>query len=224
MSQKITPINLGMVHCYLISNENGFYLIDSAAGIQRRSLLKALQEAGCGPDELRLVLITHGDIDHTGNCAYLQQEYGVEVAMHPADTEMARKGDMGAGREIKGFRKLVFGIMPVLMGYRTFTPDIELQDEQDLGDWGLAARALHLPGHSPGSLSYLTPEGDLFCGDLLMGGKKPGLHFIVVDPAQAHASIARLKTLGVRTVYPGHGGLFAFEKFLENYTPPLVTE
>ena len=36
---------------------------------------EAFENAGCKPGDLKLVIITHGDLDHTGNCAFLQNKY-----------------------------------------------------------------------------------------------------------------------------------------------------
>lgn len=220
MSLQITTIDLGIVNCYLIACDKEFFLIDSGFALRRKALEGALRAAGCQPGALRLALITHGDLDHTGNCAYLQEHYGAKIAMHSGDAGMAERGDMGVGRRPEGMRKLVFKISPFLLAFRSFSPDILLNDGDDLSAYGLDARVYHLPGHSSGSIGILTGEGDLFCGDLLYGSPNPSLHFIVDQPAQAHASLARLRTLNVRTVYPGHGGPFAFAAFLENYTPP----
>jgi len=46
------------------------------------TLENKLTTAGCLPGKLKLVIITHGDFDHTGNCAKLQQKYNCKIAMH----------------------------------------------------------------------------------------------------------------------------------------------
>ncbi len=96
-------------------------------------------------------------------------------------------------------------------------PESRIEDGQDLSGYGFSAQALHLPGHSKGSLGVLTAAGDLFCGDLLMNMIKPDIHFLIDDLAAAKASIERLKSLQVRTVYPGHGKPFSWERFLKRY-------
>ncbi|MCC7129912.1 MAG: MBL fold metallo-hydrolase [Anaerolineae bacterium] len=153
MSLKITRINLGIANCFLIDSEAGFFLVDSGLALRRKALEGALRAAGCQPSDLRLVLVTHGDLDHTGNCAYLQQDCGVKIAMHPNDAGMAEQGDMGIGRHVTGARKLIFKFSPFLLAYRPFSPDLLLNDGDDLNPWGLHARVYHLPGHSSGSRS-----------------------------------------------------------------------
>jgi hydroxyacylglutathione hydrolase len=73
-----------------------------------------------------------------------------------------------------------------------------------------------LPGHSNGSIGILTAGGDLFCGDLLIHMDKPVLNAIIDDAAAANASVERLKSLEIDTVYPVHGKLFPMEQFITN--------
>ena len=67
-------------------------------------------------------------------------------------------------------------------------------------------RALHTPGHTPGS-SCLIVEGDLaFAGDLVSstGGPHPQRYF-AVNWLQVAESLARLKSAHPELSYPGHG-------------------
>jgi hydroxyacylglutathione hydrolase len=91
----------------------------------------------------------------------------------------------------------------------TFAPDVLADDGCDLGQYGIDATIVHLPGHSPGSLGVLTAEGDLFCGDLLYNWRRPSVP--IIDDAAAHAaSMRKLRGLRVTRVYPGHGKPFAW--------------
>jgi len=180
--------------------------------------------AGCRPGNLKLVILTHGDVDHAGNGAYLHAEYGAKVALHRDDAGMVERGDMNWNRKARPDRISTLGrvVMPIsrilaLFGgpskLETFAPDLYLEDGQDLSGYGLAAQVLHLPGHSRGSIGILTAGGALFCGDLLMNMTRPAIHFMIDDLPAARASIQRLQGLGGRTVYPGHGKPFAWEAF-----------
>ena len=211
MSQSIIPIDLGGVNCYLLPAGEGFILVDTGIAAERADLEKVLEKAGCRPGNLRLILITHGDIDHVDNGAYLQAKYGAPVAMHALDAGMVEHGDMGWNRKPKPDQiKPLFGLMMLLMRwfgprpsqFQTFKPDRLVEDGQDLAEYGCAAKVLHLPGHSQGSIGVLTDDGGLICGDLFYN--MPGFGF-VDDLAQHHASLDRLKSLPVRRVYPGHG-------------------
>jgi glyoxylase-like metal-dependent hydrolase (beta-lactamase superfamily II) len=48
--------------------------------------------AGCLPDKLKLIVVTHGDFDHVGNCAKLQQKYKSRIAIHKEDSQLVEHG------------------------------------------------------------------------------------------------------------------------------------
>jgi glyoxylase-like metal-dependent hydrolase (beta-lactamase superfamily II) len=90
----VTKSVMSEANCYLIKACNGFVLIDTVYSTSRSALEKELENAICKPEDIRLVILTHGVIDHTGNCAYLQKKYGAMVATHGDDSGIAEYGDM----------------------------------------------------------------------------------------------------------------------------------
>lgn len=223
---EIRTITAGGVNCYLVSAGDGFLLIDTGYAKSRAAVDEALQSAGCRAGNLKLILVTHGDFDHTGNCAYLRERYGAKIAMHREDAGVVEQGDMLKGRKIgeRALMRLLMKIMTLFMGggkFTRFTPDVLLSDGDDLSGYGFAARALHIPGHSKGSIAFLTDDGELFCGDLLENSgapkKKPALNSLIDELAMAKASVEKLSALRIHTVYPGHGDAFPMEAFLEDY-------
>jgi hydroxyacylglutathione hydrolase len=222
MPQQIKTINFGGVNCYLVKAGNGYILIDTGFPSKRAALEKELECSGCQRDNLKLVLITHGDLDHAGNCAYLREKYGVKIAMHTDDSGMVERGDMHWNRKAKPDKfSTIFRVMSLMAPlfkpgkFETFKPDLTIDEAFALSPYGFDAKVLHLPGHSKGSLGILTADGDLFCGDLLYNiFGKPGIRFID-DLADYNVSIEKLKKLSVKTVYPGHGKPFLWEQFLK---------
>ncbi len=217
MSQVIPidlPITLkmGTVHCYLVRQDAGFVLIDCGGSNERAALLSALENAGCRPGDLKLVVLTHGDFDHIGNAAYLRTHYEAKIAMHPGDLGMARDGDMFYNRTPPNFLVSKLSSLFFRLGKRErFTPDLLLEDGQSLSDYQFEAQVLSIPGHSKGSIGILTQEGDLFSGDLLVNHEMPVLNDIMDDLESGVASVERLKDLPVQRIYPGHGEPFTLE-------------
>jgi hydroxyacylglutathione hydrolase len=206
-----------MVNCYLVQAEQGFILIDTGFSSQRLRLDEALENDGCKPGDLKLILITHGDFDHTGNAAYLRGKYGAKIAMHADDAGMAERGDMFWNRKKRNI--LIKIASPLLFRFgrsNRFNPDLAAGEGTDLRQYGFQAKIVSIPGHSKGSIGILTNEGDLFCGDLLSNLDQPVLNAIMDDPVVAWTSIERLKRENVITVYPGHGGPFSWRSFVEN--------
>ncbi len=225
MTQGITNISLGGVNCYLLKAGDGFILVDTGITGRRATLEQALESAGCKPGNLKLVVLTHGDVDHAGNCVYLRQKYAMPIAMQAGDVAMVEHGDMGRSRKAKPDRMSALGRVVMLLSQvmvffggvdqlETFQPDILLEDGQDLSGYGCQAKIVHLPGHSPGSIGILTADGDLVCGDFLMNMTRPALHFMIDDLAAAKASLEKLNGLGVKMVYPGHGKPFAMQRLV----------
>jgi hydroxyacylglutathione hydrolase len=227
MPPTIQTISLMGVNCYLLEAGDGFILVDTGLAAQRAALVKALESAGCPPACLKLVILTHGDIDHSENCVFVRERYGAKIAMHSRDAGMVEHGDMGWNRKAKSDRISMLGRGIMLMAklvvlfskqnkFETFTPELYLEDGQDLSAYGCSARVLHLPGHSSGSIGVLTAGGDLICGDLLSSMGKPGLHFLIDNLADTNASLEKLKRLDIHTVYPGHGRPLPMQAFLKN--------
>ena len=232
MTSEIKIINLGGVNCYLAKTDVGYILIDTGFLSKRVKLEQALGAAGCRPGNLNLILLTHGDTDHADNAAYLRDKYGAKIALHAADVGMVERGDMSYARKAKPDKiGLIFRVMIPLAplffktnAFEYFKPDFTVDEGFDLSEYGFNARILHLPGHSKGSIGILTPNDFLlqpagagpvvFCGDLLYNFIGRPSCQLIDDLADFNASLDKLKKLGVKTVYPGHGKPFPLEHAL----------
>ncbi len=207
------PLRFGTVNCYLLQAGAGFLLIDTGPASQRIALEHALASAGCQPGNLRLIVLTHGDFDHTGNAAYLRDRFGTRIAMHADDAGMAEHGDMFWNRSSES--QLMRLLAPLLFRFsraNRFVPDLQIAQGYDLSDHGFEARVISIPGHSSGSIGVLTADGDLFCGDLLQNVDEPDTNSIMDNPAACEASLERLQGFDIRTIYPGHGKPFPIEE------------
>lgn len=133
----------------------------------------------CQRLNVRRVLETHGHWDHIGAIPAMR-EAGYEVAVTSQDAPM-----------LKG------------VGY-----DVFLDDAEVIEVGRLRLHAIHNPGHTPGSISFLV-EGSpvLFSGDTLFPGGPGNTSFEGGDFATIIDSLDnRLFTLPAHTVVmPGHG-------------------
>lgn len=216
MNLSIKPIFLGSIigNCYLIKKGSYFFLVDTGRK-SRRSVLEAeLKKAGCYPGNLKLIILTHGDFDHTGNCAYLRSRYNAKIIMHRDDSGMVEKGDMFHNRKKRNI--IVRGLINFFLRITRFKPDFIVDDDFNFSEYGLDARVLHLPGHTSGSIGILTGQGDLICGDLLMNTGKPEISSIIDDKQAAMDSMEKIKKLEITTVYPGHGKPFLLSDLFDN--------
>lgn len=212
---KITRISLGPVNCYLVRSGTDAILIDSGNAESRDRLMQGLRAVGQPPEDIRLLVLTHGHSDHAGNAAWLRREYKIPVAIHAKDAAYVEK----ASNEIPpgtSFLARAIGVLLTRLGSRNgwegFRPDHLLESDASLASLGLEAQLMEFPGHTPGSIGLLLPEGQLIAGDLVSNLRKPGLGMFAADVQRMRVDIRALEDRGVRTIYPGHGAPFPVEQ------------
>lgn len=229
--QEIFRINLDGVNCYLGKENEKFILFDTGGHMildktfdnRYNALLTQLKAYGCTSENLKLIVLTHGDNDHIANASALRNYFGTKIAIHKEDRVLAENPDIDMVMNTFKYRgvlfKLVFFIMKkqihkimvkTLEDYERFHPDIFLDDGDKLNEYGFNAQILHLPGHTPGSIAVLTANGELIAGDLFAVNKpgKPETALLAYDFNILKASVDRVKSIGVKTVLPGHGDPF----------------
>lgn len=233
MIKEIKTIDLGSVNCYLIETNIGFVLVDTGGctfyntnlSAIRDKLDKELEAAGCLPGKLKLVILTHGDVDHSGNCLYIREKFHAPVVMHIQDTELVEKPSWNNMVTDTNYRKTIFKVISKLMiaakktkirktidDFEKFKPDAYVDEEFDLSQYGLDAEILHLPGHTRGSIGVLTSSGDFFSGDVFTNMGKPSIAPNAYDFNILSSSLERLKKLHINKVYPGHGKPFLMKE------------
>lgn len=226
-------IDLNGVNCYLAKSEEGFILFDTGGHIvmdkqftnRREDLRKELEAAGCTEHNLHLIVLTHGDYDHAGNAAYLRMRYGAKIAMHGDDRELVENPTLPKWMESFQYHSLVYRLVFWLLNktitkvtqkaiddFEPFTPNVLLNDGFDLSSYGLDATVIHVPGHTKGSIAILTKSGELIAGDTFSNHKRPSKAENAIDFKQLSMSVKKLRNFTIKTVYPGHGNPFAFEK------------
>ncbi len=213
MEESIQRINLGFVNAYLLEASDGYILIDTGISDIWQKLESTLLEKGCLPEKLKLVILTHGDADHSGSAPLLQQKYGINIAMHQGDVEL-----VSTGKPQKRHSHSLLERFTIWLGSKItrktdlFTPDVLLEDGQSLAAYGAAATILHTPGHTPGSICILTENGDLVCGDTFVNRRKPVSAIIIENDQALKASLTKLGAFSIKRVFPGHGKPFEIEK------------
>jgi glyoxylase-like metal-dependent hydrolase (beta-lactamase superfamily II) len=143
--------------------------------------------------QIKVIVLTHGHMDHTGALAAVKQDTGAEIAIHAEDAPFLRAGNPTM-RAAGGSPE------------EAPTPDRLLKegDVIDLGEYHF--KVLHTPGHTPGGICLLE-DGIVFTGDTLFQfsvGRTDfpgGSHDLLIENIQT-----KLMTLPDDTkVCPGHG-------------------
>lgn len=215
MSENIQQIKLGIVNAYLVKVKDGFILIDSGIGSHWNKLESALMIAGCFPGKLNLVIVTHGDFDHSGNCAKLQKVYKAPIAIHKDDSSMVESG-ISSNRLVRSALMKFFVHIGNLMrkvnkkgfNFETFIPDLYLTDGMKLSDYGFNATVYHTPGHTKGSIVILTDEEILISGDTFSHMFKPDFSPFIDNLEEFKNSLNKINSMNFKVIYPGHGKPF----------------
>ncbi len=184
-----------------------------------RILRRSLADLGIPPESVRLVLLTHGHVDHAGAAAAVRAITGAPVAVHHADQSLLECGKVAIPPSWSTAGKMLrILLLAVTAGLRfpRVVPDIVLDGrELHLAAFGLAGRVIHTPGHTQGSVSLLLDSGEAFVGDLLAAPwnshTSPGLPPAGDSRKQMLASVRKLWDAGAKAIYPGHGQTFPIE-------------
>ena len=215
MTEPIRTLTFRLVNAYLVETDTGFVLIDTGYISNRTRLDKMLRAAGCRPGDLKLIVVTHGDPDHSSNAAYLREEYGAKIAMHEAEAAAVEQGDMFLSRGRPSLGRRMLKPLVALFQLRKrdrFGPDLYFEDGDLLTEYGLDATILHVPGHSTGSIAVLTTDGVFFSGDFLENRTYPSIATLVDDAEALKVGFERVKKMNIRIVYPGHGKPFTLDE------------
>lgn len=207
----IVRIERAYTNSYLLLGSR-VVVIDPGPPGNAKRLLRILRHRGHTPQDVALIVVTHGHADHAGAAAELRARTGAPIVAGAGDAAMIDRGHNDkleptgpAGRRILPF---------IGQDYPGFIPDLEVVDDLDLHAFGLPARLLVTPGHTPGSLVLALDDGRAIGGDLVRGKftarSRPVLHFFHADPGAAHQQLAALLDRhGVRRLHPGHGHALA---------------
>ena len=227
--QEVIRIDLNGVNCYLGKQDNKFILFDTGGHIvmdkqfnnRYDALIKQLNEYGCTSENLKLIVLTHGDNDHAANAFALKKHFGAKIAIHESDRALVETPDIDLVMKSFHYRNVIFKLIMLVMktqirkitvktleDYERFTPDIYLADGDSLNEYGFDAKIMHLPGHTLGSIAILTANGEFISGDTLANNGKPEMSPNAFDFALLKASVDRIKTQNIKTVLPGHGNPF----------------
>ena len=211
---QIHTLFTGVANAHIVEDAHGVVVIDAGMPHQARRIVNEVRARGHSPQDVRLILLTHGHIDHAGSAVALQRLTGAPIALHRADARLT------ATRELKippGRTKLVDAAGGVLRAFgwavplETFTPDVWLDDGMSLRDFGFAARVVRTPGHTMGSVSIAFDDGAVFVGDAILNLLHVSFPLWWEDSACARDSACRIRALEPRVCYSGHGKPFDFK-------------
>jgi glyoxylase-like metal-dependent hydrolase (beta-lactamase superfamily II) len=182
---------------YLINIEGHAAIVDAGCGHATDRLLQNIKRCGVADESIDYLLVTHSHFDHTGGAAELKQHFNLKIVAHEKDAVFLEEGN----QKVTGAAWYGAALKP-------FTVDVKLDQPETRILLGThAVTAIHVPGHSPGSLVYMM-ESDgqkvVFAQDV-HGPIHPDL---LSDPAKYQSSLRQLINLDADILCEGHFGIF----------------
>jgi glyoxylase-like metal-dependent hydrolase (beta-lactamase superfamily II) len=221
ISERVVRLGTPLVNWYLVADETGVTIVDTALPGYRDQLEPGLSLLDRTIDDVRAIVLTHGDQDHIGVATVLGPERGTPIHLHPADDEIAKQGKQ---KPADGSRIAVVRHATALKLFWHFArngalPPKKVGETLPLGEAAALdvpghPRVIATPGHSAGHVVFLFADhGALFVGDALctrgpvsarLGPQLMPRSFNVSN-AEAIESLKRLEGLEAAQVLPGHG-------------------
>ena len=199
-------------HSYVVSDDSGkCVVIDPGCYLahEQKELSDYLDQKGL---ELEKILLTHAHIDHIYGLKYLKDKYGAPILCHELERfnlERAAQHSMLFGLQMEN---------PPM-------PDTWLGEEDSTLTFGNTTfQILFTPGHSPGHISFHSPENkQLFSGDVIFRDSfgRTDLPGGSMDTLRKTIKETILTLHPETTIYAGHLGLTTVGR--EARTNPMVT-
>jgi glyoxylase-like metal-dependent hydrolase (beta-lactamase superfamily II) len=217
LAPGLRRIGNDIVAVHLIVTDDGLTLIDAGLSGQYADLKKELEASGRPLSDIRGIVLTHGDTDHTGFAERLRSELGIPVYVGAGDAARAM-GEKPPSPTSKDRRRLgpmlaffAFAMRKGGLRMPAITA-VERMNDGDVLPLPGAPVIIGMPGHSQGSVAIHVPAvravfvGDeLTTRDVLTGVEGPQPAPFTDDQAASSASLDKLAGLDVDWIIPGHG-------------------
>ncbi len=221
VSEGIHRLTRGVTNFYLIEESGKYTLVDAGTPADFGLFARSLAELGAKLTDLDAVLLTHAHSDHTGFAERARTEAGARVWIHGADAESVRTGKAGKhdGKVTSyllraAFYRTTFSLLRRGGGRMIPVAEASAFADGEQIDVPGRPRAVHAPGHTPGSAAILVESrralltGDVLATENCLTGRlgpqimPSGLN---EDTGQALASLDALRGIDADLLLPGHG-------------------
>ncbi|EEK45046.1 MULTISPECIES: MBL fold metallo-hydrolase [Bacillus] len=188
-----------IIHPILLWNDEMAVLIDTGFPGQFEDIQVEMERVGVSVDKLKVVILTHQDIDHIGSLPDVFENGVSDIKVYAHELD----------------KPYIEGDLPLLKDVHVENPpkgkvSDTVIDGQELPYCG-GIRILHTPGHTPGHISlYLKRSKILVAGDSMysVNGVLGGVHApTTLNIMEARQSLKKYLNLDIESVVCYHGGL-----------------
>lgn len=142
MTVDIIPIALGFCQCYVL-RADGVIAVDAGAPNKGKRFARALERAAIAPDDIELIVLTHGHWDHVGCAGQLKEVTGAKLALHEREVAWLETGLTPLSPGITTWGRVFTRV------HKLFMPLIKIPPtkvDMALGDNGLSLSDYGIPG------------------------------------------------------------------------------
>ncbi len=199
----VKRIKGGTDNCYIVAEGKTAILVDTSSKAARDMVIEE-----CDKYQIKLIVLTHPHFDHAENAAELSRRYSCPVAFSKVDEELF---DDYTKQPLKSYGlvgKVVLGLsLSALKNTKVERPQniVYVKEGDSLAEYGINAKIIELPGHTKGSIGVDVEESHLLVGDALDNWIKPAVGHLYCDIDAIKKTQEKIKALGKRTIYFGHG-------------------
>jgi glyoxylase-like metal-dependent hydrolase (beta-lactamase superfamily II) len=200
----------GWVRAFLIEDGTDLTLIDTLYDEDPRVVLDEIRRLGRSATDLKRIVLTHGHRAHLGGLAALRRWSGATVCSHEREADIIagdRKAQPVSLLPRRPLRVYIPFQLGLALGFGAHPP-CPVDEPLEEGDAIGPLQVLHTPGHSPGHLSFYSPERKvLISGDAIATWPRfeAGWPAFTLNAKQHRESIRRLAALEPKVVGVGHG-------------------
>ena len=191
MTITFSPIGELGTNCYILTDEKSGESAAVDCAVFDVDYEALLQKAGVV--SLKYILLTHGHFDHISGVKRLKDVCGGLICIHNEDAACLTDPK----KSLNSYTSFA-GLEPV-------SPDRLVEEGSDLFLGESRITVMHTPGHTQGSVCYLT-EGRMFCGDTLFRQSMGRTDLPGGSTLTLLVSLSRIARLeGEYEIFPGHG-------------------
>jgi len=208
-------IKVGVTNCYILNSNSCNVLIDTGYKGKTQIILDFLENNKILPKSIGLIVLTHAHYDHIGNALEIKKITGAKILLHKDDMPLLNSGitDSQSTNPLNIWGKILLSkVASIDTRFNHLKPDIIIDSDFDLSNYGINGRIIHTPGHSKGSISIILDSGEAFIGDLAMNGLPlrvgAGEPIFGENIKDIYQSWIKLVENKADTLYLGHGAPF----------------